>query len=410
MSKRPDKTASAFTAPRKRREVLLLVDTSRAFGRRLARGVAQYSREHGPWSIYFKPQGLNDPPPPWLRGWKGDGILARIGDQRMAHAVRRIGAPAVDLRGVVRGTALPFIGVDHCAVARLAAEHLLDRGMRHFGFCGLPRGIQPRMDSQCDHFCSFIEHAGYTCDVFRARHGPLHGEAWEHQQSRTSQWIDQQERIARWIESLPKPVGVMACHDDRAVQVLDACRHTGTSVPDMVSVIGVDNDPDFCELSIPPLTSIDEGHIRIGYEAAALLDRLINGESPPKDPILLSPRAVVPRQSTDVLATDDRMVARAALFIQQHASDGISVMDVVAQVPVSQVTLSAHFKQILGRTIREEIRRVQIAQAEELLATTNLPIKQVARRTGFHYVEYMARLFRQSTGRTPAKYRKQMHR
>jgi LacI family transcriptional regulator len=408
MTRRPAKSADVLARLRARRQVLLLVETSRAYGRGLVEGVAHYHREHGGWSICFKPHGLGDPPPPWLRDWQGDGILVRIGDQRMARAVQRIGVPAVDLRGLVGAKGLPFIGVDHREVARLAAEHLLERGFRHFGFCGLPRKVHPHMDDLCDWFCKFIAQAGCTCDVFKARRGPLPGEAWEHQQSRAGQWIDQQERIVRWIESLPKPVGVMACHDDRAVQVLDACRRTGMMVPDAVAVIGVDNDQELCDLSIPPLTSVDEFPSRIGYEAAALLDRLMDGGSPPKRRILIPPRAVVPRHSTDVLATDDRIVARAAHLIRRRACEGIRVTDVVAEIPASRATLSARFKSIVGRTMREEILRVQILQAKELLATTDLPIKQVARRVGFRYVEYFARLFRRTTGETPAGYRKQM--
>lgn len=406
MRLRRRKEFPGHSTSRSQRQVLLLVETSRAYGRGLVQGVAHYNRDHGGWSIYFKPHGLGDPPPPWLRDWQGDGILVRIGDRRMADAVRRTGLPAVDLRGLLTDTGLPFIGVDHREVARLAAEHLLERGFRHFGFCGLPRGVHPHMDSLCQHFQDFIAEAGYVCDVFKARHGPLPGEAWEHQQSRAGQWIDQQERIARWVESLPKPVGVMACHDDRAVQVLDACRRTGISAPDAVAVIGVDNDQQLCELSIPPLTSVDENPARIGYEAAALLDRLMRGSSRPKSALLVPPRAVVTRQSTDVLATDDQELADAVRFIRQHAGEGILARDVVAQVSVSRVTLAARFKRVLGRSILQEIHRVQIELVKELLATTNVPIKQVARRAGFRHVEYMTRLFRRRVGEPPAHYRK----
>jgi LacI family transcriptional regulator len=396
--------------PRSRRQVLLLVETSRAYGRRLVQGVAHYYREHGDWALCFKPHGLNDPPPPWLRGWEGDGILARIGNRRMANAVRQTGVPVIDLRGVVTETGMPFIGVDHRQVGKLAAEHCLERGFRHFGFCGLPRGVHPYMDALCDYFREFVEQAGYVCDVFKARLGPFPGEAWEHQQSRTSQWVDQQQRIAQWVQSLPKPVAVMACHDDRALQVLDACHRTGTLVPESVAVIGVDNDTHLCELAIPPLTSVDESPERIGYEAAALLDRLMDGATVPEQPILIPPRAVVTRQSTDVLATEDELVARAAHFISEHVCEGIRVRDVVAQVPVSRVTLALRFKEVFGRTIHEEIHRVQIARVKELLATTNLPIKQIARRAGFHYMEYMTRLFSHLVGESPARYRKRFRR
>jgi LacI family transcriptional regulator len=409
MKKRPANTDDARAASRRQRRILLLVDTAGLYGRGLVQGIASFSREHGAWSIYHKPHGLDDPPPPWLRGWEGDGILVRIGNQRMANAVRRTGLPTIDLRGLIPDTRLPFVGVDHREVAKLAAEHLLERGFRHFGFCGLPRGVHPQMDELCDYFRARIEQAGYGCDVFKARSGPLPGETWEHQQNRAGQWTDNQKRISRWVESLRKPVGVMACRDERAMHVLDACHQTGTLVPDAVAVIGVNNDQQLCELSIPPLTSIDESPNRIGYEAASLLDRLIGGEHPPKSPLLVPPRAVVVRQSTDVVATDDQVVARAVRFIREHACEGIHVKDVVAQVPVSWMTLAARFKPIVGRALHEEILRVKIAKAKELLATTKLPIKQIARRTGFQYVEYMSRVFRRVVGQTPAHYRKQTH-
>jgi LacI family transcriptional regulator len=153
-------------------------------------------------------------------------------------------------------------------------------------------------------------------------------------------------------------------------------------------------------------TSIGESPDRIGYEAAVLLDRLMEGKTPPAEPILVLPRAVVTRQSTDVLATEDELVARALHFISEHVREGTRVRDVAAQVPVLRVTLALRFKEVLGRTIHEEIHRTQIARAKELLTTTNLPIKQIARRTGFHYVEYMTRLFSQLVGESPAYYRK----
>lgn len=387
------------------REVLLLVDTSRAYGRGLVRGVALYQREHGRWTISFKPHGLDDPPPPWLREVRADGILVRVGNERMAAAILRTGTPAVDLRGVVAGTGLPSVGVDNRQVARLAVEHFLDRGFKRFGFCGLPRGVHPYMDELSDQFVAQLADAGYTCDVFQARRGPRRGEAWESQQSRTAQWRDHQ-RIGAWIRDLAKPVAIMACHDDRALQVLDACRRTSTPVPEQAAVLSADNDEYLCELAVPPLTSVDENPSRIGYEAAALLDRWLDGQPPLDQRRLIPPRGVIVRQSTDLLAIEDPQVARALRLIREHACDGIRPAEVVAGAPVSRVALAGRFKKAVGHTIGEEIQRVQIRVVEELLSQTELPIKQIARRAGFRYVEYMTRLFRRITGQTPAAYRK----
>ena len=379
------------------RSVALLIETSRAYGRGLVRGVARYNRECGGWLVYFQPHGLDDPPPPWLKNWEGDGILARIGSRRMADAVLETGVPAVDLRGMISDLGLPLIGVDNYALAQLAADHLLERGFRHFAFCGLPRGGQLCMDERWDYFKQLIEEAGFECNVFDARGGRRRGDAWEREQN----------RIARWIRSLPKPVGVMTCNDDRGLQVLDACRRAGVMVPDEIAVVSVDNDEYLCGLSIPPLSSINVNSERVGYEAASVLDRMISGQRALKRLAPVAPGGVVTRQSTDVLATEDQDVARAMCFIRAHACERIQVADVLRHVSLSRAALEPRLKRVLGRTIYQEIQRVQIAHSKELLATTDLPIKQVARRTGFKYVQHMSRVFRQITGQTPGRYRKQ---
>ncbi len=407
MARRYPKSAVPSPALRRARlrHVLLLVDTSRSYGRGLIRGVARYNQEHGRWSIYFKPHALDAAPPFWLKESQADGILARVGGPRMAKAILACGVPAVDLRGVVADLPIPFVGVDHAAVARIASEHLLERGFQQFAFCGLPRGIHPHMDQLCDSFVTQLEQAGHSCRVFSAHSGPRPGEAWEKQQNRTDQWTDRQ-RLARWIRSLSKPVAILACHDDRALQVLDACRHVGVYVPEEAAVVSVDNDPYLCELAMPPLSSIDENPQEIGYQAAALLDQLMDGQAPPSEPIRVQPQGVVSRRSTDVLAIENPHVARALRVIHTHASDGILPRDVIDQIPASRTALALEFKQVLGRTIGQELRRVRVEHVRQLLRDTDLSIKQVAHRAGFHQVEYMTRVFHREVGQTPARYRK----
>lgn len=390
-----------------RRYVLLLVDTSRAYGRGVVQGVLRYNREHGLWRIYFKPHGLGDPPPPWLRESAADGILARIGTAKMAQAILQAKVPAVDLRGVIPDTGLPTVRVDNREVARLAVEHFLDRGFERFGFCGLPRGVNPHMDELCDQFVVQLDRIGFECDVFQARRGPRNGEAWERQQSRMEQWKDQQSGIASWIQRLRKPVAVMACHDDRALQVLDACHRIGATVPEQLALLSSDNDEYLCELADPPLTSIDENAVRVGYEAAALLDRMMDRKPLAMMEWLVPPLGVVTRQTTDMLAVEDSLVADALQFIRNHACDGIRPTDVVARACVSRVTLALRFKAALGRSIGDEIHRVQVSCARTLLAKTELPIKQIAHRAGFRSVAYMTRLFGRLTGQTPGECRKQ---
>lgn len=380
------------------RRVALVVETSRAFGRGVIRGVAQYSRERGPWTIYFTPHGLGDPPPGWLRGWSGDGILARIEDRRMAEAVRQTGAPVVELRGMLPDLGFPHIGVDNLAVVRTAVDHLLQRGVQQLAFLGYPRGGYPRMDERADCFVQVVHAAGLPCNVFD--HWP--------KRSCAHDWERQQTRIAHWIAGLPKPVGILGCSDDCGLQVLDACRRAGVSVPEQAAVVGVDNDEYLCMLSIPPLSSVDILPQHIGYQAAALLDRMMAGAAPAALRIRTPPGPVVVRASSDLLATADQAVVAAVRFIRAHACDRIKVADVARSAGLSPTALETRLRRTLGHTVYQEIQRVQIDAVRELLAETDLPLKQIARRCGFKYPQYLSRVFRQATGRTLTEYRKQM--
>jgi LacI family transcriptional regulator len=378
----------------------LLIETSREYARGLLRGVARYHQEHGPWSIFFEPHGLDEPPPSWLKSWQGDGILARIDNRRMADAILSTGIPAVDVRGAFHNLGLPFIGVDNRPVSRLAFEHLLDCGLRHFAFCGTPRGENPNQDLRCDFFCELARQAGCDCHVYlgKGRRGMA------------GDWEQRQQHIAHWLKGLPKPVGIMTCHDDRGHQVLEACRRAELNVPDEVAVIGVDNDPFLCNLCTPPLTSIDINPERIGYEAAAQLASMMNGGKPASEPTLLGPpRGVAARQSTDMLAIDDEEVASAIRFVRENAVRGITVQNVLALPSRSPTTLERRIKRLLGRTIKAEITRVKLSRARLLLCETDLPVAKIALRCGFSEPRYFCDVFRTHEGMTATAYRQRFH-
>jgi LacI family transcriptional regulator len=378
--------------------VAVLIESSRAYGRGLLRGVARYNREHGHWSVYLQPHGLDHPPPPWLKRWCGDGILVRIGDRRMLRAVLATGLPTVDLRGVVPGLGVPFIGVDNRVVADMASDHLMERGLRHFGFCGLPYGMHPQMDERRDFFVERVRRSGYEVAIHEA--GP----------ERSTPWDREQGRLAAWVSRLPKPAGVMTCHDDRGLQVLDACQAAGVAVPDEVAIISVDDDELLCSMFTPQLSSIDVNPERIGYRAAELLDRMMCGESPSPDPVLLPPRGVVLRQSTDTLAVDDPEVAAALRYVRDHACEGLRVEDLLEQVLLSRSVLERRFRSLVGRSPKSEISRVQLERAKQLLSGSHLPIDAVAAKSGFRDARYLCDVFARKVGMTPGAYREQTRR
>jgi LacI family transcriptional regulator len=383
-----------------RRKVAVLVESSRGYGRGLLHGVATYVREHGPWTIHNHERRLYDVAPEWLRRWRGDGIIARVASRRLAGQIARLRVPTVDLLGLHHIKNVPVIITDHRAVARLAADHLLDRGLVHFAFCGFA-GIH-FSEKRAEYFGEYLAERGYSASVYADPAPPRQDDA----ASIESENLPRAADIAAWLKSLPKPVGLMAATDDRAHHVLNVCGEYGIAVPDEVAVIGVDNDEMLCDLCDPPLSSVALNPMKVGYEAAALLDRMMRGKPPPKGRILIPPLGVVMRRSTDVLCIADPDLAAAVRFIREHACEGIAVDDVVRRIHLSRSTLKRRFAVILRRSPNEEIQRVQLDRVTQLLCTTRLPLTKIAASAGFRHVESLCKLFKRKIGMTPGHYRK----
>jgi len=372
-------------------KVALLVETSNAYARGLLRGIVSYIREHRPWSLYLSEHNRGDKPPGWLAHWNGNGIIARIENPAIAQALRHVNVPIVDVSAARLIPSLPWFETDDGAIAHLAADHLLERGFKYFAYAGDARFNWSNW--RCEHFQNCVRAAGWDCFVYR----PSKGFSLDDQ--------EQVDDLANWIRGLPKPVGVMACYDLRGQQVLAACRRIGVAVPDEVAVIGVDNDDLLCELSDPPLSSVIPNTQRTGYEATKLLDEMMSGRKVRGETHLIPPSGIATRQSTDVLAIDDRNVARAVHFIRQHACDGIKVKDVLKAVPHSRTLLESRFKKLIGRTPHEEILRVRLDRVKQLLTGTDLSLEQIAERAGFPHVEYLSVAFRREVGMPPSQFR-----
>lgn len=379
-----------------RPHVALLVETSLSSGRDILRGIARYVREQKQWSIYHEPRSLEESFPRWLKDWKGDGIIVRVQNRKMAEAVMTSGVPAVDVLGLVADTGIPLVHVDNKEIARLAAEHLLERGFRRFAYFGL--ADENWSVGRKEHFAARLHQSDSEVLTYELPR-TLRGRA---------PWEQRQDQLASWITKLPKPVGVLVCSDQLGLDFLEACRRAEVAVPDEVAVIGVDNDEVLCEVSYPALSSVWPAHSQVGYEAAALLDRLITGQPKPEHPILIAPAGVVTRHSTDVLAIQDRPIAKALHVIREHACDGLTVEDVARHAGLSRSLLQARFRKALGKTIHEEILNVRLQRACQLIVETDLPLIEVAEKSGFKHQEYMGVVFKFRLGKTPAQYRREV--
>ncbi len=382
-----------------RRKIALLIEWSRAYGRGVLGGIANYVKAHETWKIYQTERRLCDGAPGWLRNWQGDGIIARIENEELLSAIRRLDVPVVDLFEHRSTEGMPGVITDNRAIAHLAADHLIERGLEHFAYCGLPGVYSSEARGEC--FVEYLGQAGYEVSVYEnpRQSGSAFISTSEDYELRC------EETVASWVKSLPKPVGLMACNDLRAHQVLMASSDQNIAVPEELAVVGVDNDELICELCHPPLTSIEQDCEGVGYRAAGLLDRLLDGQAPPAEPIRVEPLGVVPRQSTDIVAIGDADVAAAVHFIRGHACDGIQVSDVVGHVQMSRSTLERRFARLLGRSPKAEILRVRLERVRHLLSMTDYPLARIAQLTGFDYMESMCCSFKRVTGQTPGQFR-----
>jgi LacI family transcriptional regulator len=375
--------------------VALLIETSSITGRRILQGITRYLQSHRPWSVFVEQRALETVPPSWLETWRGDGIISRFNSPAFAAAIREAGVAAIDLTHRGPPIGLPRIASEDDTIARIAAEHLRERGFRTLAFCGFS-GIRWSVRRRA----SFLGIGDESVDTDLVHESPWGG-------PEAPSWEGEQEAIGKWLKRLPKPVGILACNDVRGLHVLDASRRVGLHVPEEVAVIGVDDDPLLCELCDPPLSSVIPNMERIGYEAAELLDRLMAGGKADFEEWMIPPIGVATRLSTDVLAIDDARIANAVRFIREHACHGITVRDLLGQIPLSRTAMERYFRRYLGRSPQTEIRAVQLKRVRQLLAETDLKMDRIAELTGFQHPEYLSVVFKRELGRTPGQYRRE---
>ena len=399
---KPRMDPSAFSphaAEGRRPLVAIIADTAQAYDREIVAGAAQYGREAGDWELYFEEPAADRVPD--YQAWNGSGVIVTAGNVAPAAAVGQAGLPVVIVGGTpcdVDGlTGIPRITTDNLRIGSLGAEHLLDRSLTSFGYYGPPAA--PATDwaeLRGRAFRERIARAGRPCDVLEAKHS-------------ATDWAKLKAELMDWLMGLPRPLGVMACDDRHARHLLEACRSAGLRVPHDVAVIGVDDDELVCEMSIPRLTSIAQSTRRIGYEAARLLDQLMRPErhgaaADFKPPIhtVIPPIRVVTRASTDTVAVEDELVSWAVAMIREQACQGLTAQRLAELAGVSRWMIERRFRALVGHSIHDDIARIRLGEAERLVRTTQLSMKEVAARSGFHSVSYLTTAFRRKLGTTPA--------
>jgi LacI family transcriptional regulator len=378
----------------------LLVDASRAYGRGICRGVANFADRREDWLILAHERPELDELPDWLKKGRVDGLIAYIPNSKLHRKISALGIPVVDVHGRCRGAGIPTLESDAEIIVGMAVDFFLKSGFEHLAFCGYPSVFFS--DQREAAFRLQAANSGKAVHIYApARRQQAGSDIYRFEKAR----LAHEAGLARWLRALPKPVAILACNDIRGQQVINACREAGIAMPEEVCVLGVDNDEIICRLCRPTLSSIEPDVERIGALAAQLLSDQLAGK-PVASSHRVPPRQVVQRQSTDTVVASHPLVVQAARWIRDPQHAEASVEQICESVGVSRSTLDKLFLTHLGRPVAREISRIRLQRGEHLLRNTDLPLGQIAQRCGFSSATYFCRFFKRDTGLTPNAYRK----
>jgi len=380
--------------------IAVLMNTGSTFERELLRGFTRYSHTYSPWSYYpastllGKRKSARDILKQ-VSKWRPDGIITRFTD--CLEDLIEMDLPTVLASWPVDHVLTPkiaFIHGDYYAVGKMAADHLVNLGFRHFAYCGYADLYWSELRG--DTFGQFLAEHGHDCSVYR-----------QPRSNALQYWDKEQHYLTRWLQSLPKPVAILACNDMRGQHVIEACKLLGLSIPFEVSILGVENDELICETSTPTLSSIARNSERAGYDAAKTLNDLMKGTADIPNNIIVHPTHVVDRISTEYMAVRDNDLVDALRFIRFNTNNPIQVDDVVHETHVSRRVLESKFRKFVKRSINQEIRRVRVDSIAQMLVDTEMNMLEIAHASGFNSVDHIARYFRQEKNMSPREYRKQ---
>jgi LacI family transcriptional regulator len=381
----------------KTHRVALLFNANKIYDRQVITGIADYlSSTRSSWDLFLEEDfrlRLSG-----IERWQGDGIIADFDDPAVAAALADTPVPVVAVGGSYGEEAdypagVPYVATDNFKLIKLAYDHLIEAGLRHFALFSLPESEGNRWAQEREQaFMALMRRERFDGEMFR-------GVATSAQS-----WEEAMEQQIRWLHELPKPVGIIAVTDARARQLLQACMIAGIAVPEQVALIGIDNDPLARMLTRIPLSSVIQGAQEMGRTAAHLLDQMLHGVRLAGRRILIPPAGINVMASSKHESTKHPYVMRARHFIRQYACQGIKTDQVADYVGISRSSLEAYFRRELGYSVHDEILRLRLDAATALLSRGDCSLVDVALKCGFTSSQYMHLVFKRELGCTPRAY------
>lgn len=331
-------------------------------------GIARYAKEHG-WHLMVQDRIRHG-----AVEWVADGVIATIRESSpitdTVRKYRRRGVPVVDLTNERPQMKIVRVTSDNVRIGRIAAEHFEEH-----------------------HFANRAWFSSGWNNVHRLRYAGF----------------TEKRPALKWIGSAPiekaaKPIAVLTYDETDAALLLRKCLALGISVPEEVSILSIGNDPLLSEMQPVRISSIDQNLERGGYEAAAVLAKLMDGGKSASR--LIPPQGIVTRQSTDVIAVENPDVRKAVVFIRNNLSHAIGADQIADDLGCSRSKIDKLFAAEIGHSVATEIQRQRISQVKMLLQSTDLPASLIAAKTGFCTPSHLNNVFRRETGRTPKVWRK----
>ena len=377
--------------------VLIISDFTESFSHKLLAGLVDYSRRKEQWIVRRMPPSYKAKIgiPGVIRvakEWEVDAVIAQFEPTDEVDLFAENGIVAIAQDYKKKFSSIPNVTGDYLGTGRMAARFFIDRGFRNFGFFGFNDVCWS--DERCEGFRREVEEAGFGGSFYAYR-----------MQEIEMVWHYQRNRLREWLATVPKPIAIMACDDNQGSNLIEACHDTGIKIPSEVSVIGVDNDEALCSLGSTTLTSVQMDIERGGWEAAALVERLVADPKAPVADVVLKPIKIVERMSTAAFATDDQQILKAILFIHQNVLKKISVGDVMAEAALSRRLLERRFKSVTGKTLYEYITELKLKHFAEQLQETDLQVMEIALSMGENDTKSISRRFKQIYGCTPGEWR-----
>ena len=384
--------------------ILFLTDFSEAYARNLLLGIARYAHAVGQaWSLCRLPLSIRDKfgieaVIDLAKKMRADAVIGQFYNTDNVELFARNGIITIAQDFKARFTTIPNITGPHFLAGKMGAEYFAKKGFRHFAFYGTRDVVWS--DERMQGFRETVRAANPSF-TFSALCKNTQNALWDYDTN----------QLVTWLQSLPKPVAIMACDDNHAYHITEACQQGEGGgrlrIPDDIAVLGVDNDETICRLSSPNLSSLNQNIEQGGYAVAQLIDRILRDPATPREDVMVQPTHIVTRQSTDIYANNDQHIAEVLKYIHENISQKITVDELVELVPLSRRLLETRFKRSMGTSIYDYILQTRIEKVAQLLCE-GMSVSEAAIELGFSDIKNLSRMFRQQRGMTPSEYRREI--